>query len=799
MTINIGDNDPRVSYSVAEGATQTSFVVDFEFFDDADLTVYVDGTLKTLVTDYTVSGGAGSTGSITMSVTGAAGGSTVVIFRSITLERTTDFPVSGQFNITALNTELDRVIAVQADLKDQIDRSLKLPDYDPTVDVTLPDVDFRKGRTLAFNETTGTVEAGPTISDVQSVSAASADIARLADIEDGTLATNAIQTVAGVASNVATVAGIATDVTGVAAIDANVTTVALDGIDIGVVSANIGNVNTVAGISANVTTVAGVSADVTTVAGISANTTTVAGIAGDVTTVAGISANVTAVAGDALDIGTVSANIGNVNTVAGIAPNVTTVAGISANVTAVAADAIDIGNVSGSIANVNTVATNIANVNTVAGISANVTTTATDSANIGLVAGSISNVNTVATNILDVNTAAANITEIQNASTNAATATTKASEAATSASSALSAQSAAESARDSALAAFDNFDDKYLGSKTSDPTTDNDGNPLVAGSLYFNSVDGAMKVYTGSAWVAAYASLSGALLVTNNLSDVNSVSAARTNLGLGTAATTASTDYATAAQGALADSAIQPSDLGTAATLNVGTSANQIVQLDGSAKLPALDGSQLTGIVSIPTGLISLWSGSTASIPSGWQICDGTNGTPDLRDRFVVGAGSSYLVGGTGGAASIALVEAQLPSHTHGGGTLATGAGGDHSHNFNANTGNSGNHAHNGSTSNTGNHSHSIAAGLDYAQSTWRIGVGRRDPIDLYGYTDTTGAHSHNFTTAGAGDHSHNFNANTNASGNHTHSITGTTGATGSGTAHENRPPYYALAYIMKL
>jgi hypothetical protein len=69
-----------------------------------------------------------------------------------------------------------------------------------------------------------------------------------------------------------------------------------------------------------------------------------------------------------------------------------------------------------------------------------------------------------------------------------------------------SAQSAAESARDSTLAAFDSFDDRYLGTKTSDPTLDNDGNALVAGALYFNSVDGLMKVYTGSAWVAAYVS-----------------------------------------------------------------------------------------------------------------------------------------------------------------------------------------------------------------------------------------------------------------------------------------------------
>ena len=104
---------------------------------------------------------------------------------------------------------------------------------------------------------------------------------------------------------------------------------------------------------------------------------------------------------------------------------------------------------------------------------------------------------------------------------------------------------------------YDNFDDRYLGDKASDPTLDNDGNALLTGALYFNTTDGVMKVYDGSSWIAAYASLSGALIASNNLSDLDNVTAARTNLGLGTAATTASTDYATAAQGALADTALQ--------------------------------------------------------------------------------------------------------------------------------------------------------------------------------------------------------------------------------------------------
>lgn len=105
--------------------------------------------------------------------------------------------------------------------------------------------------------------------------------------------------------------------------------------------------------------------------------------------------------------------------------------------------------------------------------------------------------------------ASAASTSASNAATSASSASTSASNAATSATAADSAKTAAEAARDQTLSAFDNFDDRYLGTKTSDPTLDNDGNALVAGSLYFNSVSGIMKVYTGSMWAAAYVSAEG--------------------------------------------------------------------------------------------------------------------------------------------------------------------------------------------------------------------------------------------------------------------------------------------------
>ena len=122
MTIALSANTPRVSYTVNQGATQTSFTVPFVFFSGStDLNVFVDNSARTFDAStantslFTVSGGNGSTGTVTTTVTGASGGSTVVITRAIPLSRTTDFPSSGAFEITKLNTELDTIVTLIAD------------------------------------------------------------------------------------------------------------------------------------------------------------------------------------------------------------------------------------------------------------------------------------------------------------------------------------------------------------------------------------------------------------------------------------------------------------------------------------------------------------------------------------------------------------------------------------------------------------------------------------------------------------------------------------------------------------
>ena len=82
-----------------------------------------------------------------------------------------------------------------------------------------------------------------------------------------------------------------------------------------------------------------------------------------------------------------------------------------------------------------------------------------------------------------------------------------------------------------------------------------------------------------------------------------------------------------------------------------------------------------------PAGGIIIWSGAVNNIPSGWALCDGTNGTPDLRSRFVLGAGGSYSVGATGGEATHKLTISEMPSHTHSY-TYWAGNGGGNGHTY---------------------------------------------------------------------------------------------------------------------
>ena len=156
----------------------------------------------------------------------------------------------------------------------------------------------------------------------------------------------------------------------------------------------------------------------------------------------------------------------------------------------------------------------------------------------------------------------------------------------------------------------------------------------------------------------------------------------------------------------------------------------------------------------VPYGTIVIWSGEVTAVPSGWHLCDGTGGTPDLRDRFIVGAGLNYAKGATGGEATHKLTEAEIPSHTHGSvGAHTHGSAGAHTHDIYGSNGGTGDEPWDGA------HLFQVNASAQW----------------LSGISSNNGAHQH--PAAGAHEHA----------------------SVGGDAAHENRPPYYALAYIMKV
>ncbi len=304
-TISIADNDARKQYTQAVTANSTQLTIDFPFFSLDDINVIVTntsgvdttltrgtGTGTFAVTGVSVDDGF-SGGHVTLGDTYSDSGTKYTIFRDITVERTTDFPTSGPFNVSALNTELDKIFAIEQELETKIGRTMKLADSDTAASLTLPNLDTRKGTTLAFNATSGLPEAGPSIASV------------------GTVGANV--------ANINTVAGIAANVTDVAGVVSSVPTVA------GVAS----SLPTVAGVASNITTVAGIHGNVTTVAGIQANVTTVAGIHANVTTVAGINtthlSNVSGVASNVGLLGTTDA-VADMNTLAAISTDITSLA-----------------------------------------------------------------------------------------------------------------------------------------------------------------------------------------------------------------------------------------------------------------------------------------------------------------------------------------------------------------------------------------------------------------------------------------------------------------------------------------
>lgn len=153
---------------------------------------------------------------------------------------------------------------------------------------------------------------------------------------------------------------------------------------------------------------------------------------------------------------------------------------------------------------------------------------------------------------------------------------------------------------------------------------------------------------------------------------------------------------------------------------------------------------------SFPIGGIIIWSGQANAIPQNWQLCDGTNGTPDLRNRFVVGAGENYQVGNVGGSDNVKLNISQMPTHTH---------------------------------------------NNDFQISLSDLSLSVYKPSNYPGnYTKLPVAEN----TSGRDGSWETLSSNMvkiSATGE----LSGSIANTGGNQPHENRPPYYALCYIMRV
>lgn len=220
-------------------------------------------------------------------------------------------------------------------------------------------------------------------------------------------------------------------------------------------------------------------------------------------------------------------------------------------------------------------------------------------------------------------------------------------------------------------------------------------------------------------------------------------------------------------------------------TIHYETSSNIVLRPDGTTVEESLSNNNL------PSGIIAMWSGASDNIPTGWLLCDGTNNTPDLRNRFIVGAGSSYSIGNTGGSDSVTLTTEQLPSHTHAH-SLSAASAGAHTHSHSLSVSLSGL-----SCSSSGSHTHAVNF-LEYTGGQAQNIIPTHDPDRFQPYKTRTdivqaaGAHTH--TISGTGT----LSGSISSGGAHVHSVSGSISSTGSNGSHENRPPYYALCFIMK-
>lgn len=492
-------NVPRRVVYEADGVGPYSFT--FEILVSTDVAVFKDDLELTLGSDYTVVINSNGTGNITLAES-PIGASQIAIVGARAIERSSDFVTGGDFFANTVNEELDSLTIFAQQNAESVERALRAPQTDPlTIDMTLPRASVRANRVMTFDED-GNPTVGEQIGDWRDDWTPFTQYYKRDLVKDSVTANVYICNTDHISTGEMPMAD----------------NVDADKWDLVVNAEEATNAKNLAEAAQELSEAAQAAAEAAEAAAEASKTEAITYAANAASSATNAAASASAASASA------TAASGSANAASTSASSASNSASAASNSAATAA--------------------------TQAGNAANSATSASSSATAASASATSAS-----------NSAAAAGTSATNAGTSASSAASSATAASASATSALNAKNSAESARDATLAAFDSFDDRYLGAKNSDPATDNDGNALVAGALYFNSADGVMKVYTGSIWVASYVSGTDFLARANNLNDLTNTATARTNLGLGTAATESASNFATSAQGAKADTALQPSDI----------------------------------------------------------------------------------------------------------------------------------------------------------------------------------------------------------------------------------------------